>query len=136
MPDKFNISVIELLDRPLPLMLDKDMADLVGAYLKAKGLNILTEEKVEKLIGLDGKISGAVLASGKILDADMVFISIGVRPNIKLAEDIGLEIGGFGIKVNKYQETSNPDILAGGDCVRKSILSRKSRLEGSFEARQ
>jgi NADH oxidase (H2O2-forming) len=119
MPGQFNISVVELMDRPLPLMLDKDMSDSVRQYLEEKGLTILTGEKVEKLTGQDGKITGVTLASGKKLAADMVFMNVGVRPNIKLATDIGLTMGQFGIKVNKFQETSDPDILAGGDCVEK-----------------
>jgi NADPH-dependent 2,4-dienoyl-CoA reductase/sulfur reductase-like enzyme len=41
-PDKFNITVIELMDRPLPLMLDKDMSDPVREYLLGKGLHIRT----------------------------------------------------------------------------------------------
>jgi len=49
----------------------------------------------------------------------MVFMNVGVRPNTQLATDIGLEMGRFGIKVNAYQETSDPHILAGGDCVEK-----------------
>lgn len=118
-PDAFNISVIELMDRPLPLMLDKDMSDSVREYLEAKGLNIQTGEKVEKLIGQNGRIVGVELSSGKILDADIVFMNVGVRPNIDLARDIGLELGQFGIKVNAFQETSDPHILAGGDCVEK-----------------
>lgn len=125
-PDQFNISVVELMDRPLPLMLDPDMAAPVQTYLEEKGLAILTGEKVEKLAGRDGKITGVVLASGKILDADMVFMSVGVRPNIDLAKEIGLEMGQFGIKVNQFQETSDPDILAGGDCVEKiNFITRK-----------
>ena len=57
--------------------------------------------------------TGVELSSGEMLDADMVFV-------------IGLEIGNFGIKVNKFQETSNPDILAGGDCVEKThFVTRK-----------
>ena len=118
-PDAFNISVIELMDRPLPLMLDKDMADSVRAYLEEKGLDIQTGEKVEKLLGQNGKVVGVELASGKTLDADIVFMNVGVRPNIELAKDIGLEMGQFGIKVNSFQETSDPHILAGGDCVEK-----------------
>ena len=118
-PDQFNITVVELMDRPLPLMLDRDMADSVKTYLEEKGLTILTGEKVEKLVGENGKITGVVLASGKTLDADMVFMNVGVRPNTALAEAIGLEMGQFGIRVNPYQETSDPDILAGGDCVEK-----------------
>lgn len=119
MPGQFNITVVELMDRPLPLMLDKDMSDGVRQYLEEKGLNILTGEKVEKLTGNNGKITGVSLASGKNLDADMVFMNVGVRPNLELAKDIGLELGQFGIKVNRFQETSDPDILATGDCVEK-----------------
>ena len=134
MPGRFNITIVELMDRPLPLMLDKDMADLVTEYLTEKGLNILTGEKVERILGKDGKVSGVALGSGKELDADMVFVNVGVRPNIELAQEIGLEIGKFGIKVNKYQETSNPDILAGGDCVEKyNFITKKptgGRLRG------
>jgi len=119
MPDKFNITVVELMDRPLPLMLDKDISDSVRQYLEENGLIILTGEKVEKLIGRDGEITGVSLASGKQLDADMVFMNIGVRPNLALAQDIGLEMAKFGIKVNQFQETSDPDIMAAGDCVEK-----------------
>jgi len=119
MPDQFKITVVELMDRPLPLMLDKDMADLVKEYLEKKGITILTGEKVEKLSGGNGKIASVELASGKQLDADMVFMNVGVRPNTQIAQEIGLEMGQFGIKVNKYQETSDPDIMAGGDCVEK-----------------
>ena len=118
-PDIYNISVIELMDRPLPLMLDNDMSDSVRTYLEEKGLNIQTGEKVEKLIGQNGKVAGVQLSSGKKLDADIVFMNVGVRPNVELARAIGLEMGQFGIKVNAFQETSDPHILAGGDCVEK-----------------
>jgi len=118
-PDGFAITVIELMDRPLPLMLDKDMSDPVREYLEGKGLHIRTGVKVEKLTGQDGKVTGVTLSSGETLDADMVFMNVGVRPNTQLATDIGLEMGRFGIKVNAYQETSDPHILAGGDCVEK-----------------
>ena len=113
------VTIVELMDRPLPLMLDEDMAAPVAEYLDQKGLTILTGEKVDKIIGSNGDVTGVQLASGKTIDADMVFINVGVRPNTELAEAMGLEMGTFGIKVNAYQETSNPDILAGGDCVEK-----------------
>jgi NADPH-dependent 2,4-dienoyl-CoA reductase/sulfur reductase-like enzyme len=113
------ITIVELMDRPLPLMLDADMAAPVADYLDQKGFTLLTGEKVSKILGSDGKVCGVELDSGKTLDADMVFINVGVRPNTGLAEAIGLEMGQFGIKVNPYQETSDPDILAGGDCVEK-----------------
>jgi NADPH-dependent 2,4-dienoyl-CoA reductase/sulfur reductase-like enzyme len=117
-PD-YEISVIELMDRPLPLMLDKDMAGVVQEYLEEKGLKLLTEQKVEKIVGRQGAVSAVRLASGELIEADTVFMNVGVRPNVELARQIGLEMGVFGIKVNEFQETSHPDILAGGDCVEK-----------------
>ncbi len=131
-PDTFNITVVELMDRPLPLMLDKDMSGFVREYLEEKGLNIRTGEKVEKLIGRDGQVVGVELSSGEILDADMVFMNVGVRPNIGLARDIGLEMGQFGIKVNTFQETSDSDILAGGDCVEKFNFITKRPTPGQL----
>lgn len=130
--ESYNISIIELMDRPLPLMLDKDMADSVKEYLEEKGLQIRTGEKVEKLVGENGKVTGVVLASGERLDADMVFMNVGVRPNIELAKEIGLEMGRFGIKVNSFQETSDPDILAGGDCVEKFNFITKKPTPGQL----
>jgi NADPH-dependent 2,4-dienoyl-CoA reductase/sulfur reductase-like enzyme len=130
--DSCEISIIELMDRPLPLMLDKDMADSVKEYLEEKGLQIRTGEKVEKLVGENGKVTGVVLASGERLEADMVFMNVGVRPNIELAEQIGLEMGRFGIKVNAFQETSDPDILAGGDCVEKFNFITKKPTPGQL----
>jgi NADPH-dependent 2,4-dienoyl-CoA reductase/sulfur reductase-like enzyme len=44
-------------------------------------------------------------------------MSVGARPNVEIAERMGLEIGGFGIKVNPFLETSNPDVFAAGDCI-------------------
>jgi len=118
-PESFNISVVELLDRPLPLMLDGDMAESLTTYLQEKGLTLLTGEKVEKLHGKDGRVEEVELTSGKKIAADMVFMNVGVRPNVGLAQEIGLEMGQFGIKVNEFQETSDADIMAGGDCVEK-----------------
>jgi NADH oxidase (H2O2-forming) len=133
-PGVYDITIVELFNRPLPLMLDKDMADPVTEYLQDKGINILVGKKVEKILGENGNVNGVELASGEKLDADMVFINVGVRPNVKLAEDMGLQIGKFGIKVNEFQETSDPHIMAGGDCVEKiNFITKKpdaGRLRG------
>lgn len=134
-PDAYDITVVELMDHPLPLMLDKNMGDSVKEYLEEKNIKVLTGEKVEKIIGADGTVTGIELGSGKTLGADMVFINVGARSNVGLAEDMGLEMGQFGIKVNKFQETSDPDILAGGDCVEKlNFITQKpdpGRLRGA-----
>lgn len=133
-PGAYDITVVELCDRPLPLMLDKDMAGPVAQYLEEQGICLLTDAKVEKIVGKDGNVSGVALDSGKVIDADMVFVNVGARPNVALAEKAGLKMGRFGIQVNEFQETSDPDILAGGDCVEKiNYITRKpdaGRLRG------
>jgi len=132
--DPLDITLVEMMDRPLPLMLDKDMAGPVKEYLEERGITILTGQMVKKILGRQGAVTGVELDSGQTLDADMVFMNVGVRPNTQLAEDIGLEMGRFGIKVNPFQETSDPHILAGGDCVEKfNFVTKKpeaGRLRG------
>jgi NADH oxidase (H2O2-forming) len=129
-----QITLVELMNRPLPLMLDEDMAEPVATYLREKGLQLLTGEKVERIVGENGRVCAVELASGKVVPAGMVFMNVGVRPNTRLAEEMGLEIGRFGIRVNEFQETSDPDILAGGDCVEKTnVVTGKAeggRLRG------
>lgn len=127
-----KISIVELMDRPLPLMLDGDMAGQVAEYFQEKGIALHLGEKVAKIQGLDGKVTGVVLDSGEVVDADMVFMNVGVRPNLELAEQIGLELGQFGIKVNSFQETSMPGILAGGDCVEKYHFITKKAVPGQL----
>jgi NADPH-dependent 2,4-dienoyl-CoA reductase/sulfur reductase-like enzyme len=120
--DQLEISIVELLDRPLPVLLDKDMADSVSDYITEKNIRLVTKRRVEKIVGFKGRVNAVELDSGEALAADLVFINVGVKPNLDLAQAIGLEMGRFGIKVNPFQETSDPDILAGGDCVEKINL--------------
>jgi len=118
-PDYYNVTIIELLEHPLPLMLDADMAAKIQEYLVEKGFNMKMESKTTRILGENGRVVGVELESGEKIDAEMVMLSVGARPNLELAQDMNLEMGMFGIKVNKYLETSNPDVLAGGDCVEK-----------------
>ena len=118
-PGTCDITIVEMMNRPLPLMLDEDMAAFVKEYLQEKGVKVLTGERVEKILGREGGVSGVSLATGVTLLADMVFMNVGSRPNLNLVKNLGLEMGTFGIKVNAFQETSDPDILAAGDCVEK-----------------
>jgi NADPH-dependent 2,4-dienoyl-CoA reductase/sulfur reductase-like enzyme len=131
-PENLDVTIVELMDRPLPLMLDADMAALVRSHLEENGIKMLTGERVEKIVGTDGKVAGVAMASGQQLPADLVFMNIGTRPNVELAQDAGLQMGRFGIKVNCYQETSDPHILAGGDCVEKFHLITGKPVPGQL----
>jgi len=125
-PEKYEITVVELLDHPLPLMLDPELGDRAGEYLSDRGIRMLMGKKVVKITGDGTKATGVELDSGESLDADVVFLNVGARPDLELAEQAGIEIGKFGIKVNGFLETSDPDILAAGDCIeQKNFITGK-----------
>ena len=110
-----RVTVVEMLPQILRI-LDDEMAALVAQHLESHGVKVLTGTKVESFQG-DGKVTTVVTDKGSI-PADMVIMSIGVRPNVGLAKDAGLEIGKTGaIKVDTHMRTSDRDIYAAGDCV-------------------
>lgn len=131
-PHYYDITVVELLGQPLPMMLDSELGKRLQGYLAEKGFKMRMCEEVRRLVGEDGIVSAVELVGEELIEADMVFLNVGVRPNTKLAEDIGLEMGKFGIKVNKFLETSDPDILAAGDCVEKEHFVTKRPIPGQL----
>jgi len=130
--DYYGITVIELLGHPLPLMLDRDMATQLQEYLTSKGFSLKMDQRVTKIHGQNGEVSGVELANGETIDAEMVLLSVGVRQNLELAKDLGLEVGRFGIKVNEFLEASVPDVLAAGDCVEKLHFITKKPVAGQL----
>jgi NADH oxidase (H2O2-forming) len=114
---KYEITVVELLKYPLPTMLDTELGDRVAEYLRDKGLKLLFGTQSSEIMGQDGAVAGVRLDNGETINADMVLMNVGARPNIGLAKEAGLQMGQCGIKVNQFLETSDPDILAAGDCA-------------------
>jgi NADPH-dependent 2,4-dienoyl-CoA reductase/sulfur reductase-like enzyme len=131
-PDQYEVTVIEILGYPLPLMVDSDMGAQVQEHLVEKGFTMKMDQKVTKIVGQNGLASGVELASGETIEGDMVLLAVGVRQNLELAKDLGLELGKFGIKVNKFLETSVPDVMAAGDCVEKYNFVTKKPVAGQL----
>ncbi|MFV0312806.1 MAG: FAD-dependent oxidoreductase, partial [Dysgonomonas sp.] len=97
--------------------LDYAMAAMVHQHLKQKGVSLYLEEGVTGFVP-EGDNLKVLLEKGVALDAGMVILSIGVRPETKLAKEAGLELGSLGgIKVNDYMQTSDKDVYALGDAV-------------------
>ena len=97
--------------------LDFSMAAIVHRQLTDKGVGLHLEDGVSRFEEKDGGVT-VRLRSGKQIATDMVLLSIGVRPETKLAKDAGLAIGERGgIAVNDYMQTSDADIYALGDAV-------------------
>jgi len=113
-----KVAVVEMLDHILPGLLDSETAAFLSRYLRSKGVDVLCGEKVIRFQGDDQGNIKKILTPKREFPADVALISIGVRPNSKLAQDAGLQIGKLGdVIVNEYLQTSDPDIYAGGDCV-------------------
>lgn len=112
-----KVTVVELLDQILP-PLDKDMALLVQKHLVEKDVEVITSDGVKSFEGNNSSAVTKVITGKRQLPADMVILSIGIKPNIKLAQEAGIEIGTTrAIKVNERMETNIPDVYAIGDCA-------------------
>jgi len=118
-----NVTVIEALGWPLPALLDEEIAAHVEKHLRLKGINIQCGKRVTGFTGDSGGRVRKVATGETELEAGMVLLSLGVRPNISLAKEAGLTIGATGgIAVDERLQTSDPDIYAGGDCVEVSNI--------------
>ncbi|HUT47040.1 MAG TPA: CoA-disulfide reductase [Sedimentisphaerales bacterium] len=111
-----SVQVVEMLDQVMP-GLDKEMAMFLHGHLKERGVGLQLGDGVSSLHQTSSSLR-VKLKSGKELDCDFAMLTVGVRPEVKLAEEAGLEIGSrAGIKVNEHLQTSDPDIYAIGDAV-------------------
>ncbi|MFB6318150.1 FAD-dependent oxidoreductase [Saccharicrinis sp. FJH54] len=123
-----ELTMVELLPQLLTF-LDWKMAKLVENYLKTKA-NVITKNGVAEFKGEGGKLTAVKLQNGTEIPCELAVVAIGVRPNVKLASEAGLEIGSLGgIAVNGYMQTSDPDIYAAGDCCEiTNIITGKNVL--------
>ena len=111
-----HTTIVEMQQHVFPAFLDPEIALAVEKYAREQGIDIRTEEKVQRFEG-EGVVSAVVTDKGSI-PADVVVLSVGVKPTVALARDAGLEIGESGaIRVDSHMRTSDPDIYAGGDCA-------------------
>ena len=116
-----QITLIEKLDQVTP-GLDPDMSAIVEKHLRTKGIEVITGAIVEKI-----KENEVLLSDGTLIRAELVIVATGVRPNVGLAMQAGIEIGNLGaIKVNNKMETNLKDIYACGDCIEQiHIVTKK-----------
>lgn len=125
-----KVTVLEALDRVLPTLLDPDIAVLVEKQLRDKGVKVLCGQRVGGFQGAKNGRVRQVIAGNTEFNTDLVLLALGVRPEVTLAKTAGLAIGATGgISVDKYLQTSDPDIYAGGDCVEDvNLITGKKTL--------
>lgn len=111
-----SIQLVELQKQVIP-PLDAPMAALLESELRHHDIAITLGDGVAKFERCNDHVR-CHLASGKVLEADLVVLSIGVKPDSELARSAGLQLGAHGhIVVDEFQRTSDPDIYAAGDAV-------------------
>lgn len=116
-----SVELVELQDQVLP-QLDKKMTMLLESELRHHDIGVTLGDGIECFIPTADALE-CHLKSGKVLKADFVVLSMGVRPDTQLARDAGLALGPRGhISVNEFQQTSDPDIYAAGDAVETKEL--------------
>ena len=111
-----KITLVEMLRHILPNALDPDMSEDVEKYMKEQGIDLHLGEQVKEING-DDKVNNVSLASGEEIATDMVIICAGAEPRSELAREAGLDMGKLGLKVNRYLQTSDPDIYSAGDLI-------------------
>jgi len=90
-PEYYQATIIELMQYPLSLMLDREQASGVQEYLEEKGLHMKMGEKAARILGKNGRVSGVELTSGEQIPADFVMIAVGATPNLELAQQLAAE---------------------------------------------
>jgi NADPH-dependent 2,4-dienoyl-CoA reductase/sulfur reductase-like enzyme/rhodanese-related sulfurtransferase len=112
MAQGIDVTIVEKMSKITP-NLDEDMAAFLEAELSKKNITILKNTSIVEI-----HKDKVILEDGKELDSDMVIMATGVKPNISLAKQAGVEIGVTGaIKVNHKMQTNINDIYSCGDCI-------------------
>ncbi len=110
-----DVSVVHLADHLMEQQLDYDSGWILQMLLERMGLKFRVQAVTDEILG-DDSVSGIRLNTGEEIDADLVLICTGIKPNTELAENLGLMVK-RGIVVNDFMETSQEGIYAIGECV-------------------
>tara|TARA_R110002012_G_scaffold163883_3_gene326307 strand:- start:1061 stop:3511 length:2451 start_codon:yes stop_codon:yes gene_type:complete len=110
-----DVTVLHLMPTLMERQLDTAAGYLLERAIEARGIKVRTAANTHEIIGED-RVEGVRLDDGTELPASIVVMAVGIRPNGDLARDAGLEVN-RGIVVDDTMQTSDPDILAVGECV-------------------
>ena len=111
------VTLVEMLPQVMPF-LDREMAEPLHRQLEHNGVRLELGRGIAGVEAPDGRAVAVTLDDRTRLPADLVLLGVGVRPNVRLAADAGLEIGGSGgIATDEFMRTSDPDIYAVGDAA-------------------
>jgi len=124
-----KVAVIEHNPRILPRQMDPEGAQILQTKMETMGFSFFLNGQSEEILGGES-VEGVRLKDGRVVEGQMAIISAGVRPNIQLAKEMGLEMKN-GILVNDRLETRTKDIFAAGD-----VAEHRGRVYGIWPAAQ
>ncbi len=110
-----EVDVVHIAKHIMERQLDPIASKMLQAELEKQGMNFLLEKATEEIIG-GVSVEGIRFKDGSKVEADAIVMAVGVRPNIQLAKESGIETN-RGIMVNDFLQTNKPDIYAVGECV-------------------
>ena len=130
-----DVTVLETESRVMNRVVAREISQFFQDMHTEEGVKMELGRRAQEINGADGKVVSITCADGFVVEADMVVIGIGILPNVELAEAAGLKSSN-GIVVDEFCQTSDPDILAIGDCTRhpNGLLGRHLRLESVHNA--
>lgn len=124
-----DITVVELMDRVLGLVLDKTASGILERELQREGIHLAKETTIREIApDSEGKVSKVVLENGQALKVDHVIIAIGVRPNLSVVEGTSIKTN-RGILADNTMRTNIPNVYAAGDVAEAvDLLSGERRV--------
>ncbi|NIO49486.1 MAG: FAD-dependent oxidoreductase [Candidatus Aminicenantes bacterium] len=144
-----RVEVVEFFDRLLPRQLDIQGASLLKAQIENMGIKVYLGLATEEVLGQD-EVRGLRFKGEREIETDMAIVAAGVRPNLRLVKEAGLETD-RGLVVDDYLQSSNPKIFGAGDLIQhrgkvygiipssfnqarivaSNILGKKEKYEGT-----
>jgi nitrite reductase (NADH) large subunit len=110
-----RVTLVHLMDRLMERQLDAAAADMLRRAVEARGVEVLLEAQTVRVVGAQ-RAEAVELKDGRRLEADLVVVAVGVRPNATLAAAAGLAVD-RGVAVDDHLQTSAPGLFAIGECV-------------------
>ncbi len=110
-----QVTVVHLMPTLMERQLDPDGGHYLLGKMEDLGIRVLLGRTTTAILG-NGHVEGVALSDDSCLEADLVVVAAGIRPNVDLAHKAGLHVN-RGIVVNDFMETSSPDVFAVGECV-------------------
>lgn len=110
-----DVTVVHLASTLMERQLDPSGGGYLARKMENLGVRVLLGRQTQALLG-NGRVEGLRFSCGDEVEADLVVVAAGIKPNVELGQRAGLEVRN-GILVNDYMETSHPDIFAVGECT-------------------